>query len=159
MIITALNGFCMALADSVPGVSEGTIAFILGFYDRFLDSLHALFGKDRAERKAALIYLAKLGAGWGIGMITCVLALSGMFEKNIYFMSSLFLVLTVASLPFIIIAERPALIAFSRLYLYVHFPSDVLAAAVLGIIIGLLICRFGDSLLDRLKALRLRAKS
>ena len=25
-----------------------------------------------------------------------------------------------------------ALIAFSRLYLYVHFPSDVLAAAVLG---------------------------
>ena len=29
-----------------------------------------------------------------------------------------------------------ALIAFSRLYLYVHFPSDVLAAAVLGIVIG-----------------------
>ena len=52
-----------------------------------------------------------------------------------------------------------ALIAFSRLYLYVHFPSDVLAAAVLGIIIGLLMCRFGDSLLDRLKALRLCAKS
>ena len=26
-------GFCMALADSVPGVSGGTIAFILGFYD------------------------------------------------------------------------------------------------------------------------------
>jgi len=25
-----------------------------------------------------------------------------------------------------------ALIAFSRLYLYVHFPSDVLAAGVLG---------------------------
>lgn len=29
-----------------------------------------------------------------------------------------------------------ALIAFSRLYLYVHFPSDVLAAAVLGVLIG-----------------------
>lgn len=29
-----------------------------------------------------------------------------------------------------------ALIAFSRLYLYVHFPSDVLAAAVLGVMIG-----------------------
>ena len=28
------------------------------------------------------------------------------------------------------------LIAFSRLYLYVHFPSDVLAAAVLGVMIG-----------------------
>ena len=29
-----------------------------------------------------------------------------------------------------------ALIAFSRLYLYAHFPSDVLAAAVLGVMIG-----------------------
>lgn len=30
------------------------------------------------------------------------------------------------------------LIAFSRLYLYVHFPSDVLGGAVLGVGIGLL---------------------
>ena len=29
-----------------------------------------------------------------------------------------------------------ALIAFSRLYRYIHFPSDVLAAAVLGVMIG-----------------------
>nr|WP_326184763.1 phosphatase PAP2 family protein [uncultured Oscillibacter sp.] len=29
-----------------------------------------------------------------------------------------------------------ALIAFSRLYLYVHFPSDVLAGALLGIMLG-----------------------
>ena len=36
MIINALRGFCMALADSVPGVSGGTIAFLLGFYDSFL---------------------------------------------------------------------------------------------------------------------------
>ena len=32
-----------------------------------------------------------------------------------------------------------ALIAFSRLYLYAHFPSDVLAAAVLGVMIGELV--------------------
>ena len=30
------------------------------------------------------------------------------------------------------------LIAFSRLYLYVHFPGDVLGGAVLGVGIGLL---------------------
>ena len=29
-----------------------------------------------------------------------------------------------------------ALIAFSRLYLYVHYPSDVLAGALLGILVG-----------------------
>ena len=43
----------MALADSVPGVSGGTIAFILGFYDAFLDALHSLFGHDRDARRAA----------------------------------------------------------------------------------------------------------
>ena len=82
MILTAFHGFCMALADSVPGVSGGTIAFILGFYDRFLDSLHALFGKDRAARKTALCYLVKLGIGWAVGMAACVLALSGLFENS-----------------------------------------------------------------------------
>ncbi len=33
-ILTLIHGFCMALADSVPGVSGGTIAFLLGFYDQ-----------------------------------------------------------------------------------------------------------------------------
>ena len=46
-----------------------------------------------------------------------------------------------------------ALIAFSRLYLYVHFPSDVLAAAVLGVVIGELVFRYGNRLLDRHKLL------
>lgn len=29
-LITAFHGFSMALADSVPGVSGGTVAFLLG---------------------------------------------------------------------------------------------------------------------------------
>lgn len=99
----------MALADSVPGVSGGTIAFILGFYDRFLDSIHALFGRDKARRRAALSYLLRLGIGWVVGMGACILALSRLFETHIYFMSSLFLGLTLASIPFIVLAERPAL--------------------------------------------------
>lgn len=32
------------------------------------------------------------------------------------------------------------LIAFSRLYLYVHFPSDIIAGATIGIVIGLTVC-------------------
>ncbi len=37
------------------------------------------------------------------------------------------------SIPFIILAF---LIAFSRLYLYVHYPSDIFASIILGIIVG-----------------------
>ena len=32
-MLNFIRGFCMALADSVPGVSGGTVAFLLGFYD------------------------------------------------------------------------------------------------------------------------------
>lgn len=109
MLLTAFNGFCMALADSVPGVSGGTIAFILGFYDRFIDSLHNIFRGKGEKRKAALIYILKLGTGWIVGMGACVLVLSSLFSKNIYFMSSLFLGLTLCSIPIIVSAERQTL--------------------------------------------------
>ena len=36
-----------------------------------------------------------------------------------------------------------AIIAFSRLYLFVHFPSDILAGAVLGVAIGMAAYRVG----------------
>ena len=38
------------------------------------------------------------------------------------------------------------LIAMSRLYLYVHFPSDVFTAALLGLLIGELTFRYGGKL-------------
>lgn len=43
-----------------------------------------------------------------------------------------------------------SLIAFSRLYLYVHFPSDVIAAAVLGVLIGWFTVHFLGKGYDRL---------
>lgn len=36
----SIHGFCMALADSMPGVSGGTVAFIMGFYDQFIGSIY-----------------------------------------------------------------------------------------------------------------------
>ena len=39
-----------------------------------------------------------------------------------------------------------ALLAFSRLYLFVHVPSDVLAGAVLGLVIGVVVSRYGPKL-------------
>lgn len=44
-----------------------------------------------------------------------------------------------------------AVIAFSRLYLYVHFPSDVLAGAVMGILIGLGTYFAGNKIIDKME--------
>ncbi len=43
-----------------------------------------------------------------------------------------------------------ALIAFSRLYLFVHFPTDALASVLLGVGIGLLVWKFGGILPDKI---------
>ena len=90
-LIDALRGFCMALADSVPGVSGGTVAFILGFYDKFINSLNDLISGSKEERIDAIKFLAKLLTGWVIGMILAVLLLSNIFDSHIYAVSSLFL--------------------------------------------------------------------
>lgn len=36
------------------------------------------------------------------------------------------------------------LIAFSRLYLYVHYPTDVICSVILGVLIGILACKLVD---------------
>lgn len=109
MLKDGINGFCMALADSVPGVSGGTIAFIMGFYDRFIGGIHDLtFGKME-EKKTAAAYLARLGAGWVIGMAMAVLLLSALFESNIYVVSSLFLGFVLGAVPLIVGEEAECL--------------------------------------------------
>ena len=46
-------------------------------------------------------------------------------------------------------APLAAMIAFSRLYLYVHFPSDILGAVILGIGIGAVVFYCGGKTLER----------
>lgn len=43
------------------------------------------------------------------------------------------------------------LIAFSRLYLYVHFPTDILGGAIMGITIGALTFIVGNKLTQKIK--------
>lgn len=106
MLLNGIRGFCMALADSVPGVSGGTIAFLLGFYDTFIDSLNDIMGRDNLKRKRALFFLGKLGIGWVIGFCLSVLILSSLFEAHIYQISSLFLGLTLFAIPMVVREEK-----------------------------------------------------
>ena len=106
MVKDMFNGFCMALADSVPGVSGGTVAFIMGFYDRFINAIHGIvFGKMKSKKRAAK-YMVRLGIGWIIGMLMAVAVLSAVFESHIYAVSSLFIGFVAGSIPLIVKEER-----------------------------------------------------
>jgi len=73
LVLTAAKGFCMGAADVVPGVSGGTMAFILGIYQRLLEAIRAfdthllaLVGRLQlgpAARHVDLVFLLPLVAG------------------------------------------------------------------------------------------------
>ena len=109
-ILNFIRGFCMALADSIPGVSGGTIAFILGFYDDFVNSLNNLIANNKINRINSLKFLSKIGLGWVLGFILSVLFITNIFEKNIYEISSLFLGFIISSIPLIVKSEMKTLV-------------------------------------------------
>ncbi len=126
----------MALADSVPGVSGGTIAFILGFYDKFIDSLNTLISKNKlGDRKKAINFLSKLGIGWISGMLISVIFLTSFFESSIYSISSLFIGFVLLSIPLIINEEREAIIGNYRNLIF----------TLIGIVVVVLLTFFNPS--------------
>lgn len=106
MIIDMIRGFCMALADSVPGVSGGTIAYLMGFFDKFIYSLNYLIKGTKEERITSIKFLSKILIGWVIGMGLSVTILASAFDKGIYKMSSLFLGFIIAAIPIVFIEEK-----------------------------------------------------
>ncbi len=123
-------GFLMALADSVPGVSGGTVAFAAGIYDRFISAFGDLF--DKSSRSSAAVFLLKLGIGWIVGMAISVRLLAGLFTDHVYETSSLFLGLVFASVPLIIVKEKETLKKFRA----VHLLCGVLGAAAVVLLCG-----------------------
>lgn len=85
-IMVAVKGACMGAADVIPGVSGGTIAFIMGIYDEFVGSLASINGealklllKGRFSAFWKHIngsFLLSLVAGIGISVI----ALAGLMQ-------------------------------------------------------------------------------
>ena len=127
-------GFLMALADSVPGISGGTIAFLLGFYDDFIGSLDAFVpSKESKEIKKekrikAIKFLVRLGIAWGVGFISAVLILTSIFQSHIYQVSSLFIGFIIFSIPLIIMEEKKVL---ARKYYNLIFMAAGIALVVL----------------------------
>ena len=105
MLREGVSGFCMALADSVPGVSGGTIAFIMGFYDKFIGSIDNLIFGQMQKKKEAFRYLLRLGIGWILGMGIAAVLLSSLFESHIYVVSSVFIGFIAGSIPVVIREE------------------------------------------------------
>lgn len=98
-IYISFVGILMGLADSVPGVSGSTITYILGIYEDFITAIYGITSIHGKSFKKAFIFLIKLMFGWIIGFLASVIILSIVVQNNIYEVTSLFIGLTIASIP------------------------------------------------------------
>lgn len=93
------RGMVMGASDIVPGVSGGTIAVLLGIYDRLIAAINGLFSRDWKKHLSFLVPL-------GIGVVISIFSLARLMEWFLikhpgptYFM---FLGLIVGILPYLI---------------------------------------------------------
>ncbi len=103
------RGFLMGAADIVPGVSGGTIALVLGMYERLIASVRAgssalgsflrldFSGGVEWLRKVDWLFILPLGAGIGLAIITLAHLLERLLHDHAVLMAALFLGLVAGS--------------------------------------------------------------
>ncbi|WP_130859119.1 DUF368 domain-containing protein [Gracilibacillus phocaeensis] len=67
------RGLLMGASDVIPGVSGGTIAVVLGIYERLIAAINGIFSRDYKKHLSFLIPL-------GIGMVLAAFALANLIE-------------------------------------------------------------------------------
>ncbi|MCL4275546.1 MAG: DUF368 domain-containing protein [Anaerolineales bacterium] len=102
------RGFAMGAADVVPGVSGGTMAFILGIYDELLDAIHSVdmnfirriftLKWREAFDNFPWQFLLALALGIGTAILTLASALHWALENKPVYIWAFFFGLIVASI-------------------------------------------------------------
>ncbi len=89
-LLLALKGFAMGMAEVVPGVSGGTLAFITGIYDRLIDAIKGFDvgllktwkrgGLKAVWRRIDGTFLFTLLVGMAVGVVTGVFTIAHLLE-------------------------------------------------------------------------------
>ncbi len=98
-----VRGFAMGSADIVPGVSGGTVALVLGIYERFIASIRAgskaltlLLRRDVAGFREWMLavewaFIIPLGVGILVAVLTLARFISDLLEQQPELMAAIFL--------------------------------------------------------------------
>ncbi|HLR67705.1 DUF368 domain-containing protein [Virgibacillus alimentarius] len=92
------RGLLMGASDIIPGVSGGTIAVLLGIYDRLIAAINGFFSKDW---KKQLGFLIPLGVGVGAAILLLSNVIEWLFEHYTGPTQFFFLGLIIGILPYL----------------------------------------------------------
>lgn len=91
------TGIAMGVADVIPGISGGTVAFLSGIYEKWLLSIQSL--QLQSFRKIAWPFLVPLGAGIACGFLALAHVMNLLLSHDVYriYLYALFFGLVLAS--------------------------------------------------------------
>ncbi|ASK61274.1 DUF368 domain-containing protein [Virgibacillus phasianinus] len=92
------RGMLMGASDVIPGVSGGTIAVLLGIYDRLIAAINGIFSRDW---KKQLGFLIPLGIGVGIAILLLSRLIEWLFEHYAGPTQFFFLGLIIGIMPYL----------------------------------------------------------
>lgn len=96
-IVNVLKGIVLALANIIPGVSGGTMAVVMGIYDRILAPLSLDFKAIRKDWR----FLCALAAGVAVGLVAFAKLVSFLLQNHPMPTNFFFIGLILGSLPMI----------------------------------------------------------
>jgi putative membrane protein len=94
-----LNGFFIGVSCAVPGVSGGTIAFLTGIYEQFIDALSNISDIKSDKFKKRLLLLTEVGVGIVLGIFAGFKVFAVFFEAQEEILRFFFLGLILFSIP------------------------------------------------------------
>lgn len=97
-LMLAVKGACIGIANAIPGVSGGTIAFILKIYDKLLDAISL----NLKKLKNNLPFLIPVGIGVLLGIFLAAKVLGYLFEHHNVPTQFFFIGIIIGSMPAII---------------------------------------------------------
>ncbi|MGL5151568.1 MAG: DUF368 domain-containing protein [Clostridium sp.] len=95
ILINMLKGIVIGVSNIIPGVSGGTMAVVMGIYDKIMDSVTGFF---KSPKKSS-IFLGSLGLGAGLGIILFAKLIKFSLDKYPMPTNYLFIGLIIGTLP------------------------------------------------------------
>lgn len=96
-ILLLLKGFIMGIANIIPGVSGGTLAIILGIYEKLIDVLSAFW----KNLKKNILFVLPLLIGMGLALIAGSFVIDWGLENFPIATTMFFVGLVIGGIPFI----------------------------------------------------------
>lgn len=130
-VMLLLKGGAIGVANIIPGVSGGTLAVVLGVYDRLIESI-ARFFEAPEKRKEYILFLAKIFCGAGAAILLLANVMDFLLTHHFHITMFAFMGLILGGIPSIWTTHADMKVRTVRILAFVVGMIVVLGLSLLG---------------------------